>query len=203
MSRKEMILRAATRLFSAKGFKETSMAELSRMSGVAGGTIFYHFKNKEELFLSILEGFKSDIVEEFERYRRERKFDTGLDMIEGTISFYFYLVGRMEDRFLLLHRHDAYELAEVNPLCGEYLQSIYNCLLDIFEQAVQLGQKDGSIAGMPARKTAMIILCMVDGLARFNTYKLYDAGALYNELMQSCRRMLQNNQTQQQEVDSC
>jgi len=46
-------------------------------------------------------------------------------------------------------------------------------------------------------------LCMVDGLARFNTYKLYDAGALYNELMQSCRRMLQNNQTQQQEVDSC
>ncbi|MBE9502606.1 MAG: TetR/AcrR family transcriptional regulator [Proteobacteria bacterium] len=192
MSKKKLILQAATRLFSEKGFKDTSMADLAKVTGAAQGTIFYHFNNKEELFLSILEELKEDIIEEFERYFGERKFKTGLDMMEGAISFYLYLAGGMEDRFLLLHRHDAYELAQVNPICKGYLEGIYNCLLDIFERAILLGQKDGSIRDMPARKTALIIFTMVDGLVRFSTYNLYDAGALYNDLIESCRRILKN-----------
>lgn len=192
MSKKKVILQAATRLFSEKGFKDTSMADLAKVTGAAQGTIFYHFNNKEELFLSILEELKRDIIEEFERYFGERKFKTGLDMMEGAISFYLYLSGAMEDRFLLLHRHDAYELAQVNSICKGHLEGIYNCLLDIFERAILLGQKDGSIRDMPARKTALIIFTMVDGLVRFNTYNLYDAGALYNDLIESCRRILKN-----------
>ncbi len=65
MSRKEAILQAATHLFSQKGFKNTSMGELSRLTGVAQGTIFYHFKNKKGLFLAILEAIKTDILDHF------------------------------------------------------------------------------------------------------------------------------------------
>ncbi|MFV9645015.1 MAG: TetR/AcrR family transcriptional regulator, partial [Desulfobacterales bacterium] len=56
--------------------------------------------------------------------------------------------------------------------------------------AIVVGQKDGSIANIPARKTALIVFSMVDGVVRFKTYNLYDAGALYNELIACCRRML-------------
>ncbi|MBW1676244.1 MAG: TetR/AcrR family transcriptional regulator [Deltaproteobacteria bacterium] len=195
MSKKDAILQVATKLFSEKGFKETRMSELSKMTGAAEGTIFYHFKNKEEIFLAILEHFKGDIVKEFQQYIAERNFGTGLEMMEGAISFYLHLASAMEDRFLLLHRHDAYELARVNPVCREQLETIYNCFLDIFEQAILLGQQDGSIAPMPARKTALILFSMVDGLVRFNTYDLYDAGALYNELIEACRRMLKTPQS--------
>ena len=166
------------------------MAELSKMTGVAQGTIFYHFKNKEELFISILEAFKVSIIEEFERYVGEKNFKTGMDMIEGAVSFYLYLAGSMEDRFLLLHRHDAYELSKVNPVCREHLESIYGCFTDIFERAILTGQKDGTIADLPVRKIALIIFTMVDGVVRFNTYDLYDAGTLYDELINSCRRIL-------------
>lgn len=193
MSRKDAILQAATHLFSEKGFKNTSMADLSKMTGVAQGTIFYHFKNKEELFLSILESLKDEIIGQFDNHFREKKFNTGLDMVEGTISFYLNLAGSMEDRFLLLHRHDAYELARENPVFREHLEAIYTCLADIFERAVLLGQEDCSIDDMPAGKTALILLSMVDGLARFNTFRLYHGGALYNELIASCRRMLMKN----------
>jgi AcrR family transcriptional regulator len=192
MSRKEAILRTATRLFSEKGFKDTSMADLAKMTGTAQGTIFYHFHSKEELFISVLEEIKKSIIEKLDGYLRGGDFKAGLDMVEGSVSFYLYLAGAMEERFLLLHRHDAYELAEVNTVFRQNLESIYNSILDIFEKAVLLGQKDGSIGDMPARKTALIIFSMVDGLVRFNTYKLYDAGALYNELIASCRRILQN-----------
>jgi len=182
-------------LFAEKGFKDTSMAELSKMTGAAEGTIFYHFKNKEELFLTILENVKQDIISEFGGYLRETRFANGLEMIEGAITFYIQLSGAMENRFLLLHRHDAYELAKGNATCRRHLQAIYDCLLDIFEQGILLGQKDGSIRDMPARKAALIIFSMVDALVRFDTYNLYEAGGLYNELMESCRRMLENRES--------
>jgi AcrR family transcriptional regulator len=110
MNKKNLILEAAAKLFSEKGFRETPMAEISRITGAAEGTIFYHFKNKEQLFVAILEDFKRHIIEDFKSYAGQTEFKTGLEMLEGVISFYFHLAGTMEDRFLLLHRHDLYEL---------------------------------------------------------------------------------------------
>ncbi len=195
MTKKEAILQAATILFSKNGYNETSMSELSKMTGAAESTIFYHFKSKENLFLAILERVKENIIKEFEGYMETKQFETGIDMVEGAVSFYLYIAGRMENQFLMLHRHFPYKLAEENPVCRGHLEAIYDCLVDIFEQAVLLGQKDGSIGQMPARKIALIIFSMVDGIARFKTYNLYDAGALYNELIESCRRILQNKKS--------
>lgn len=192
MNKKQIILEASAKLFSERGFKETPMAEISKVTGAAEGTIFYHFKNKEELFVAILEDFKKSIIEEFRNYEGQAEFKTGMEMLEGVISFYFRLAATMEDRFLLLHRHDLYELAEGNPACRAHLEEIFTYFLDLIEQAVSRGQADGSIRKTDTRKMAWIIFSMVDGLVRFNTFRLYEAGALYNELIESCRRMLQN-----------
>lgn len=193
MSKKDDILHAATHLLAVKGYKETSMAELAQITGVAQGTIFYHYKNKEELFLSIMKSFREDVVAEFTRYRKENHFSSGLQMVEELISFYLHMAAQMEDRFMLLHRRDAYEISQVNPVCHEYLEAIYNCLIDIFEHAVATGQQDGSIRDAPTRNMAMILFTMVDGLVRFHNYKIYDAGMLYEEVIRSCRTILKNN----------
>jgi AcrR family transcriptional regulator len=192
MKRKEAIIRAATKLFTEKGFKETSIHDLSKLTGVAEGTIFYHFKNKEGLFLHILEKIKEDLLGAFDQYLTETRFDSGLEMMEGVISFYLYLAGMKEERFHLLHHRYPYELAEINPVCRDHLEAIYNCLIELFEKSIIRGQGDGSIAGLPARKTALILFALVDGLVRFKTYNLYDAGSLYNELIAGVRRMLEN-----------
>lgn len=192
MSRKEMILQAATRLFAVKGFRDTSMVEISRVTGVASGTIFYHFKSKESLFLDILADVRETITTDFERYFDRQQFPTGLEMIEGAVWFYLQMAGDREDLFLLLHRHYPYELAEVNPICKEHLEAIHICLTDIFETAIRKGRTDGSIAKMSARKTALIVYSLVDGIVRFNTYKLYQAGALYKELIAALHRMLKS-----------
>jgi AcrR family transcriptional regulator len=192
MTKKTAILQCATRLFALKGYNETSMAELAKKVGIAQGTIFYHFKTKQDIFLEILKTAKEDILFEFDRYIESRKFETGIEMMEGAISFYLYLAELKEDLFLLLHSRYPYELANVNPVCREHLESIYNCFVDIFEQAILAGKADGSIGPIPAKKTALIVFTMVDGLVRFKLYNLYDAGALFDELIASCRRMLEN-----------
>jgi len=161
---------------------------------VAEGTIFYHYKSKEGLFLAILEGLKDEIISGFDLYFKEKKFASGLDMVEGAISYYLYLAGMKEDRFHLLHHRYPYELAAVNPVCREHLAAIYNCIVDIFERAIRLGQQDGSVGEMSSRKMALILFSMVDGLVRFKTYNLYDPGGLYHELILACRKMLGNTQ---------
>lgn len=190
MSKKKLILHHATTLFARKGFRETSMAEVSEMSGVASATIFYHFASKEELLLAIVERVKGLILRRFEQYARNHKFGSGILAVREAITYYLGLAADMEDEFLLLHRHCLYQLAEVNPVCRSHLEEIYTRLVDIIESAISEGRRDGSIGPVPPHKTALILFSAVDGMARFNTYKLYDAGALYHQLMQCCDRIL-------------
>lgn len=51
---KEKIIQTAIVQFSKKGFSNTSMDEITKESGVSKGLLFYHFKNKEELYLQAL-----------------------------------------------------------------------------------------------------------------------------------------------------
>ncbi len=192
MSKRNAILAAATRLFSRNGFRETSMSELSRITGAAGGTIFHHFKNKEDLFLNILKTVQESILSEVHEHNKTAEYRNGMDMVEGVVTFYLHLAGSMEDQFLLLHRHYPYQMAGTNPVCRSYLESIYNGLLDVFEQGIRMGIKDKSVITTSPRNTAMVLFAMVDGVARFNTYNLYHAGSLYQDLMASCRKILGN-----------
>ena len=193
MSKKGEILKAATWLFARKGFKETSMSEVAAMTGTAGSNIFYHYKTKEEIFLAILKSTKEELLLEFERFIQEHQVVNGLAMLEGTIKFYLTLAGSRQELFMLLHHRFPYDLAAVNPTCREHLESIYTCFIDLFEKAILLGQSDGSILPVSARKNALLTFAMVDGVVKFNTYNLYEAGALFEDLVQSCRRMLQAN----------
>jgi len=190
MSKRNAILEAATRLFSRNGFKETSMSELSKITGAAGGTIFHHFKNKEDLFLNILKDVQESILSPLRQHKEDTTYKTGIQMVEGTITFYLHLAEVIEDQFLLLHRHYPYQMAETNTICRSYLESVYNGLLDIFEEGVSMGIKDGTVKSASARNTAMVLFAMVDGIVRLNTYKIYHAGSLYQDLMSSCRNIL-------------
>lgn len=190
MTKKEKILFAALRLFANKGFADTSTAELAKATGVAESTIFYHFGSKEDLLLEVLREVRREVLRHFEEHERVQAYASGLEKVEGLLGFYLYLSGVMEDAFLLLHRHYPYMLARENEICREQLEAIYNCFIELFEQAVTLGRADGSVAEVRERKVAMILFTMVDGLARFKTYNLYDAGALFDEMVASARKIL-------------
>jgi AcrR family transcriptional regulator len=192
MTRKEQILKAATVLFANKGYAETTTLELSEVIGVASGTIFYHFGSKEGLFLAILEDIHDTVESEFDNYFKDLKFYSGLLMMEEIIAFYLYLASKHESQFMLLQQPHTSKMAQSNPKCRQYLEALYNRLVEIFEQAILLGQRDASIADLPVRKAALIVFSMVDGFVRLKNNNIYEAGALFNELVKLCQRMLEN-----------
>ncbi len=50
---RQQILSAATQLFPAKGFENTSIDDIVERANVVKGTFYYHFKSKDELLLAL------------------------------------------------------------------------------------------------------------------------------------------------------
>jgi AcrR family transcriptional regulator len=53
MSKRDTILEAALELFIKQGFEKTPTSAISKTAGVATGTLFHHFKTKEDLISAL------------------------------------------------------------------------------------------------------------------------------------------------------
>ena len=62
MDKKEKILATALRLFVADGFHGTPTSKIALEAGVANGTLFYHYKTKEELIVALYNSIKSELA---------------------------------------------------------------------------------------------------------------------------------------------
>ncbi len=59
--KRDLIVEAAVDVFARKGFHQARVSDIARKAGVADGTIYLYFKNKEDLLLSIFEE-KMDVL---------------------------------------------------------------------------------------------------------------------------------------------
>jgi AcrR family transcriptional regulator len=54
---REHILECAEKVFSQKGYYESQVSDISEMAHIAKGTVYQYFKNKETLFVSLIENY--------------------------------------------------------------------------------------------------------------------------------------------------
>ncbi len=66
---RQHILDVAIRLFSQQGVSATSLADIAKAAGVTRGAIYWHFKNKSDLFNEIWELTESSIGDLETEYR--------------------------------------------------------------------------------------------------------------------------------------
>jgi AcrR family transcriptional regulator len=67
---RKAILKAASGLFSRKGFHRTTTKEITRKAGIAEGTLFNYFRTKEDLALHF---FQQQLLELMEWFRRDKR----------------------------------------------------------------------------------------------------------------------------------
>src|SRR6478609_6151626 len=53
--KRDLILRAATKVFAQNGYFQSQVADVARVAGVAAGTVYLYFKGKDDLLVSIFE----------------------------------------------------------------------------------------------------------------------------------------------------
>ena len=58
-STRERILEAAIRVFSDRGYHDTRMDDIVEASNTSKGSIYFHFKSKQDIFLGLIDTFTS------------------------------------------------------------------------------------------------------------------------------------------------
>jgi AcrR family transcriptional regulator len=69
----EVIFQAAVKVFAESGFDQAKMDDIAQVAGVAKGTIYYHFKSKEELFVGLMNEGMEKLLDCTRRNVEQRK----------------------------------------------------------------------------------------------------------------------------------
>lgn len=133
-TKRPAIIDAAIRLFSEKGIKATTIKDIAREAGVAEGTLYRHWKGKEELAQELFYDNMKHFKEELER---ELKDVTGTKnrLRRAIVAFYaFALKEPLLYKFLILSSH--YELRELLPRTPKPLEVI----MGIVREGIEAGE---------------------------------------------------------------
>ena len=137
--RKQQILQAATEVFGRSSFDDASVSEIARKAGVAEGTIYQYFKNKQDLFFSIphekTEAFSEQLNAHLEGVTDAR------DRIRKLVWYYLYFFKTNPDyaRSLMLEMRVSRDFRKSRSHKG--VRRFTNQALEIFRE----GQEQGLI----------------------------------------------------------
>ncbi len=135
----ELILDAAVRVFAEKGFHGARISDVADAAGVADGTIYLYFKNKDDLLLSIFE----EKMDQLTGGLRDALTGggTALDRIERFARYHF----RMVQEHRAVSEVLQIELRLSNKFLKEYRPEKLWEYLGIFAGLVREGQEAGTI----------------------------------------------------------
>ncbi|WP_158542475.1 TetR/AcrR family transcriptional regulator [Lujinxingia litoralis] len=132
------ILEGALRAFAKKGFYNTKVSEIASEAGVADGTIYLYFKNKDDLLISLFEDRMEWIID---RLQTELKAVDGgvLERLKAFIHLHFRLA--IEDRDLA--EFITVELRQSAKFVKEYKNPKFADYLKILHGLIDQGQSEG------------------------------------------------------------
>ncbi len=166
MGKIKAIVDAAQTLFAEHGYENTPVADIAKMAGVAGGTIIYHFKNKENLLFIVTWRVLYSLYKATLKHLGPSGsgLETALKFVDG---FFDYMV-RRRGEFQLLLQNTAYDTLDVDAFPNADLKVLFERYLRLLEEAVLRGQEDGSIVPCPSRPAALLIYASLLGAARLH-----------------------------------
>ena len=135
--KRNLITEAAVEVFAEKGFRQARVSDIATRAGVADGTIYLYFKNKEDILLSIFEE-KMDLMLEGVHAQLEGVDDPD-ERIRRFTRFHFEQVRTNRATAEVLQ----VELRLSNKFLKEYRPEKLWTYLGVFGAIVRDGQERG------------------------------------------------------------
>ena len=133
------ILEAAVKVFARQGFHQSTVAQIAKEAGVADGTIYLYFKNKDDILVQFF-SFRAKQV--FESFREEvDRAQNSLDKLRNLIHRHLAEFQRDRDGAIVyqVETHQNSRLAEAQ------IKEMSQMYRDIISEIVEQGQQEGTI----------------------------------------------------------
>lgn len=133
----QRILHAAVKIFAEKGFYKAKISEIAREAGVADGTIYLYFKNKDDILIQL---FEEEMDRMIESMRRE--ISPLRDPLEKLKVFVRRHLGVVEANPRLAEVIQV-ELRQSNKFVKNYTNRKFQEYLNVLEGIIREGQQQG------------------------------------------------------------
>ena len=160
---KKAIVEASMHLFARRGYHGTSVSQIAEATGLTKGALYWYFKGKEDLFLSVLdsirEKWRQTVMEKVERVpgmieKLEQLFDATSEMIaaeEHPYSMHLFLTAAGAQR----------EIQEFE----EAIRAAYSGYIGTVADIIKAGQEEGEIRkGLDAESVAVGLIGCLEGI---------------------------------------
>jgi AcrR family transcriptional regulator len=155
------IMQAALEAFAETGYSQTSMDDIVKRSGLSKGTLYWHFKNKQELFLATIEMVMKKWDEQLANLAEadvsaEERIRTFFAGVGAFFAENKNLVGLMVDAFF-----QSYQMEEAQFI----MKDIYARFVGHIERIIQQGIDNGEFRAVDPHMVAVSLMAGGDGVS--------------------------------------
>lgn len=156
----ELILRAAAKIFAQSGYFNAKVSDVARAAGIADGTVYLYFKNKDDLLTSIFSWAMGEFL------NRARGELAGLadarEKLRRFADLHFSLLEQERDIAIVFQ----IELRQSTKFMEEFSTTYLAEYLQILREIIEEGQKGGSFRqGINSKLVAKLLFGMLDEMA--------------------------------------
>jgi AcrR family transcriptional regulator len=157
----ERIIGAALQLFTQRGYFNTSVPDMARAAQVSVGSIYHHFKDKEDVARALYLGLVESLQEALTDIARQHA--TAHDRCRAVMAMLFELTESNRDAmdFMLYAKHREF-LPDERPVCSSRP-------FETMRDFVQAGMENGEIRRMDVMVATS---CLFGGAIRLITARL-------------------------------
>ncbi len=156
----EAILRAAIKVFSRSGFFNSKVADVAREAGVADGTVYLYFKNKDDILVSIFNHVMDEALA-LGRKRLEEVSDP-VQKLKQIVQAHLDMLGRDRDLAVVFQ----VELRSSSKFMEQFSATKVTEYLDLIRSVIEEGQKSGVFRrGLNTTIAAKVLFGALDEMA--------------------------------------
>ncbi|MBL8519704.1 MAG: TetR family transcriptional regulator [Betaproteobacteria bacterium] len=159
------LLDTAERVFNERGVSRTSLAEIAQAAGVTRGAIYWHFKNKLDLFNAMMERVALPMEEVSARFGEEYPADPLAAIRDRAVALLKALAADAQmQRVFDIMSHKCEYVDDMAPLRDRHLECRGECVAQMqeaFRHAVATGRLPKTVN---PRHAAIGLHAMIDGI---------------------------------------
>ncbi|MDX9713859.1 MAG: TetR/AcrR family transcriptional regulator [Dissulfurispiraceae bacterium] len=182
MKKTEAIIKAATEMFSQKPFHMVLMDDIAKTAGVAKGTLYYHYKSKEDLFIALMQ---SGLGELLKNLKTELEGNTPIENLQILFARLIRFFKQNHNFFEVLKREEGKLLSKKTKNCYERICSIKDLLHSILLKGVSEKYLRDDI---DIDLSAEVILGMIKSFVSNRSYTEDSEKALFDLLLKGIQR---------------
>ena len=183
-NKRDQILDAALLLFTQQGLDKTATATIAKQAGVANGTLFHHFGNKESLIDAVYIRCKLQMLEAMTPAMQSDA--PTMQRLTALIRVYLEWMPRHADVFGFLQLYG--NSADISPQAREQMQQAYAPMTDLLTHCAHAELLAPLPVSLLQQMMASQLMTAVDYL--LENPGLQNDGHLLDQLQHGCVRLI-------------